>query len=411
MDILQSLQYWMTMIFLQFAPLGTLELNQSVVYSVVNEPQMSLKFSVVGREKKGESIRLKINAEYQGKTPAQYTHLVTLQGENNDIWQITSLLEGGTELLDKGKRLTIHRCLPCQKQNRGLLVSTDAAYLLREGKTEAVTYLGSPQLKSSEFNKTTFRRDNLTVEVFWNDNHSIGGVVLNEKVIRLKYEFRLKRPGKTYIGRLHKNVPLALKLPSEYCLEDSKLYHVSQYGFMGKFLLAQSERLDEWFGQVIIAEGEIKQDVTQFMSEIWPFPADYGREQSMMQIRSDWVGEETGFQIGHSTKAKLSQLYYFSARTVLPLACVSMTRRARETAFSFTNATDKLIDELEITAHYESQPGKPSPGFRSQKFTNIAAGQVVTAAFPQKYEEHGKEFLLQSYRIEGEGAEITVSID
>ena len=60
-------------------------------------------------------------------------------------------------------------------------------------------------------------------------------------------------------------------------------------------------------GKVVQITGVKDSDLNKIIVKKGKAPADYGKQQSMMQIRSDWVGEETGFNIGRSTFEKLKK--------------------------------------------------------------------------------------------------------
>lgn len=409
MDMLSSWQYWLLMIFLQFAPLDSIEQGSRHVYTMVSHANQAMVFTVAEAKQQDGRRHLTIQATIEGGEAAgKHTHTATIEGKGS-AWLLTRLAYNGEAMLESDQGLSITPCYADRKA--GILVSTDAGYRLALVKEDAVVYLYPAELKKSLFNAFTFARDSMTVTVFSNDVHAFGGVIFKDSQTGMSDEFRFKSERPQFIGRLWKNRPLAFKNPSEYCLEDGKLYRSSEHSFMGMFLLAQHEKLDELAGNIVWAEGHIRPDLTQIISEIGPCPADYGKEESMMQIRSDWVGEETGFRIGHSTREKLAKLSYFSAATLLVYHGVKSDNRDGKVEISFTNTLDIAVANLEITAHYESTKGKPQPGYRSQKFHNILPGQTVKASFPAGYKEDRQNYRYHSYIIEGDGERLTIRIE
>lgn len=108
---------------------------------------------------------------------------------------------------------------------------------------------------------------------------------------------------KVFVGILNKNSPLSLKYPSELCLDDGFLYKGVPYRIENYNLYSKPEiELKAFEGKVIIIQGSFKKDVNRIMTKMKACPADYGREKSYLQIRSDWVSNETGFAIGRSSK-------------------------------------------------------------------------------------------------------------
>ena len=101
----------------------------------------------------------------------------------------------------------------------------------------------------------------------------------------------------------------------------------------------------------------------------------------MMQIRSDWVGEETGFEIGYTTKAKLKNKEYFELITIKAFKGVNVDDNKKEVNLSFTNNTGVQIKKMNVVGHYESTRGKPVPYGETKSFTNIKQKQTIKIKF------------------------------
>ncbi len=161
-----------------------------------------------------------------------------------------------------------------------------------------------------------------------------------------------------FLGILHKTYPLALKCPSEYCLEDGYLYQSTNYAIGNVNFYYEFKRdISSLAGKIVVARGRMLRGLNKILTKLGKAPEDYGKEQSMMQIRSDWVREETGFQIGHSTLEKLSQVSYFHAMDIEEYKGFSIKKADKKNIeASFTNSVDSPM-VFTFEGHYESTMG------------------------------------------------------
>ncbi len=156
---------------------------------------------------------------------------------------------------------------------------------------------------------------------------------------------------KVFVGILNKNSPLSLKYPSELCLDDGFLYKGVPYRIENYNLYSKPEiELKAFEGKVIIIQGSFKKDVNRIMTKMKACPADYGREKSSLQIRSDWVSNETGFAIGRSSKKRLSQLQYFEYMRVEEFNGLEIIKedKIKKVRVSFKNIFDRDLKDISI---------------------------------------------------------------
>ncbi|GMT48619.1 MAG: hypothetical protein IEMM0008_0158 [bacterium] len=92
------------------------------------------------------------------------------------------------------------------------------------------------------------------------------------------------------LGILVKNKPKGLLNPSEYVLEDGYLYKGADYRINGtNIVLTDKKNIDELAGKVVIIYYAVKKNLNKTLKKKGKAPKDYGRQESMMQIRDEWV--------------------------------------------------------------------------------------------------------------------------
>lgn len=186
-----------------------------------------------------------------------------------------------------------------------------------------------------------------------------------------------------FVGTLVQNVPLGMKNPSEYCLEDGHIYQGAAYRIAGTNIHSDKKQdLTHLAGKVVIVYGKEVKDLNKILVKGDKAPEDYGRKQSMMQIRSDWVTEETGFSIGRSSKEKLKNFSFIDYDKVEEFTGLQIQKNDSTVTVTFSNVLGQDIKDLRITAHYEVVFGKPSPRYSSNQLDHLYAGQSVTLTFP-----------------------------
>lgn len=215
------------------------------------------------------------------------------------------------------------------------------------------------------------------------------------------------------VGILQKTYPLALKKPSEYCLEDGYLYKSTSYKIGDMNIhFEKKEDVSALVGKVVLVYGKKDKDLNQIIVKQGKAPSDYGREASMMQIRSDWVGEETGFDIGHSSREKLKKVTFLRCSKIQEFKGLNVKRHEKEglVEVSFQNTLGEDVNNLEIIAHYESVKGKPSPHYKKETFSTVKPWQSATVTFPTMVKEH-KRYSIRSVLVEAYEKEWVIEIE
>ncbi|WP_372365828.1 hypothetical protein [Candidatus Uabimicrobium sp. HlEnr_7] len=186
-----------------------------------------------------------------------------------------------------------------------------------------------------------------------------------------------------FVGTLVKNEPLGLKNPSEYCLEDGHIYKGAKYRIAGKNIHSSNPQdLSSIYGKTVIVYGKLVKDLNKILTKGEKAPEDYGREQSMMQIRSDWVTEETGFSVGRSTKKRLKRFSYIEYSKVEEFKGLQVEKSDNIITVTLKNTFENDIKDLSIIAHYEVVFGKPSPRYTTNTIDNLYSQQSITITFP-----------------------------
>ncbi|MCB9639262.1 MAG: hypothetical protein H6728_08175 [Myxococcales bacterium] len=166
------------------------------------------------------------------------------------------------------------------------------------------------------------------------------------------------------VGILQKTRHLALKHPAAYCLrDDGRLYRSVAFYVGGLKVHAPDPKA--WLpfvGQMVVVEGTLHRDLNKILVAQGACPKDYGRQASMMQIRADWVGRETGFSVGRSSKKRLADVSYLSLRDVKPFSAIKLEKaNGTGVSLSFRVSGASRTEKLMISAHYEGGRGKPTP--------------------------------------------------
>ncbi len=184
-------------------------------------------------------------------------------------------------------------------------------------------------------------------------------------------------------GTLTKNVVLGLKNPSEYCLDDGNLYKGADYRINDiNIVFSNDVNTKKIAGKPVVLYGKLKKDMTKIIKKVGECPEDYGREQSMMQLRSDWMAPETGFSVGKSTFEILRNTYYFEvSKLYLYNGIKSYKDKSGNMNVTFTNLFEDQLEDVKITAHYETTFGKPAPIYEDKSYKALAPRKSVQAVF------------------------------
>ncbi|HEO64830.1 MAG TPA: hypothetical protein ENI73_03070 [Spirochaetes bacterium] len=203
------------------------------------------------------------------------------------------------------------------------------------------------------------------------------------------------------LGILVKNKPKGLLNPSEYVLEDGYLYKGADYRVNGtNIVLTDKKNINNLAGKVVIIYYDIKKDLNKILEKKGKAPKDYGEQESMMQMREDWVSKETGFHIGHSTRKRLKTINYFKVIKIAHYPGFSTHEKKDSYQVNFTNYFNGSITGLEITAHYEGGTGKPSSKHVSvKKLKRLAKGGKMSVSINKLLNPGTKIKRKRAYRL------------
>lgn len=162
------------------------------------------------------------------------------------------------------------------------------------------------------------------------------------------------------VGMLVANEPKLVTSPSEYCLDDGKLYRGAP-ARIGSVNVMTSEALDALAGKLVVAYGVLEPSLLDALTAIGTCPAGYGDDSPELQMRSDWVCPEGGFRTSREKLQKLPWLRASSVRTVTLHQVVSKAEVADQAVVELRNPFDQALDALSAQLHYEGGPGKPMP--------------------------------------------------
>ncbi len=206
-----------------------------------------------------------------------------------------------------------------------------------------------------------------------------------------------------FLGILEQNQPKALRNPSEYALEDGCLYKTTDYRIGNTFIYhPNSKFLAPFVDKVVVLQGKMDKDLNQIIQKIGQTPENYAQEESMMQIRSDWVGPETGFKIGHSTKAKLKALNFFRCYSLQEYPGWKYRQQQGQISIEFTNLLNQTMQEIQFIGHYESDKGKPSPYYLTQQVSQFRPQQSISLEFAGWIQLGSKIYEFKEIQVMGE---------
>lgn len=206
--------------------------------------------------------------------------------------------------------------------------------------------------------------------------------------------------------------------PSDYCLEDNKLWAGADYRINGLpiFDLTLSKTTAESIGQYFIS-GEKKFSIADRLREVGPCPDKYGEPWNKMQWRDDWTAPEGSRMFSPDgtgtepwTHARLKTLPYFAAEQVNRSSFITISYEKGDAVITIYNLFDKPL-EMPLVLHYEGGQGKPQPHYETIPI-NIPPGETKTFSAPTSRADKGskKDFVLQSVDLSGTLGRVTVDV-
>lgn len=223
------------------------------------------------------------------------------------------------------------------------------------------------------------------------------------------------------LGVLVKNIPKGLSNPSEYVLEDGYLYKGADFRLNGtNIVMKNNSNPTNLVSKIVVIYYKPIKDMTKIIKRLKKAPEDYGRKESMLQIRSDWTAEETGFSVGKSTKEKLKNITYFEVYNILEYKGLKLSKKDNKVNVFWKNMFDTDIQELSIIGHYEGGFGKPSLKYIEKKVGTLKQEKSVGIDFATIFQPNGTDgqnkkrrgsFRLNSILIKGKVKDTYFEID
>lgn len=235
----------------------------------------------------------------------------------------------------------------------------------------------------------------------------------DEKQIDTQEKPKPQRHRIIVIGKLIKTKPLTMKKPSEYVLEDDMLYKSADY-YVGNLYIHSTRKRDlsNLENRVVMVHGYLEKDLNKVIEVIGECPDNYGEQESMQQIRSDWVDEETGYSIGRSSTEALKKVSY--VRYYKIQKCKGFRAKkyldSKKVEIIFHNQLRKSIPDLKLVAHYESVFGKPVPMYQDKKIASLSPGEKASFVIPMTIASI-KKYRLHSVKAYADANDLHIDIN
>jgi hypothetical protein len=188
-----------------------------------------------------------------------------------------------------------------------------------------------------------------------------------------------------HIGYLRENEVLSPMRPSEYCLDDGKLWKGAKYrlGDLNVFGV-DTEHAALVASNPVAVFGAKRKGLDSVLREAGPCPSPY--EPVHVQMRSDWVPPERG---PNTTRAHLATLAYIEGSRVQAIHMAEFLEGDATTAIvRLRNPFVQSFSDLKVEAHYEGGPGKPVATMVEQVMA-IEPGEWAELRIPRSQEPPG----------------------
>lgn len=188
-----------------------------------------------------------------------------------------------------------------------------------------------------------------------------------------------------HIGDLMENEVLSPMRPSEYCLDDGKLWKGSKYRLGDLNVFGVDAELGALVASNPVAVfGAKRQGLDSVLREAGPCPSPY--EPVQVQMRSDWVPPEGG---PNTTRAHLATLAYLEGSRVQTIHMAEFVEGdATTVTVRLRNPFVQSFSGLKVEAHYEGGPGKPAATMVEQVMA-IKPGEWAELSIPRALKNPG----------------------
>ncbi|MBE7451362.1 MAG: hypothetical protein HS111_21425 [Kofleriaceae bacterium] len=172
-------------------------------------------------------------------------------------------------------------------------------------------------------------------------------------------------PDEVLVGNLVRNQPGSLEAPSEYCLDDGRLWRGARFRVGRTNVFDADDRLEAAAGDgtatvTVAVTGRRRPSLDERLVDVGPCPPDHAGDLERMQLRSDWIPDEG--LASNTTHARMAATAYVAAVAAVPVTLVELGARTDgQLAIRLHNPFDQPLDGVTITAHYEGGPTKPMP--------------------------------------------------
>ncbi len=182
-----------------------------------------------------------------------------------------------------------------------------------------------------------------------------------------------------FVAKLVGNEQLSVMHPSEYCLDDGKLYTgarfrlgtVNVFGIDGELAAINHT-------SIVAVAGETKTGLDSMLREKGPCPKDY--EPMRVQMKDEWVAPEGG---PITTRAKLADLTYVVGSTARAVSMAEfLPGDEANVSVRLRNPFSLPLGGLRFLAHYEGGGKKRMPTM-VEKALSLAPGVSVEIQLPR----------------------------
>jgi hypothetical protein len=184
------------------------------------------------------------------------------------------------------------------------------------------------------------------------------------------------------VARLVTNEALSEMHPSEYCLDDGKLWKGARYrlGRVNVFGIDDELAALDTHGLVAIV-GDTQTGLDSKLQLVGPCPKNY--QPAHAQMRSDWIAPEGG---PITTHERLKSLSYQEGRKALAVDMVEiLASDEAQVRLRIRNPFSLALAGLRFDAHYEGGGGKPMPTLVEQVLA-LQPGASTEIELPRQLE-------------------------
>lgn len=175
MDISSAIQYWVLMLFMQFAPLNELNTGDKFSYKIAQDNTI-LEIEVVKFNfNTPEDINWEFKASYKGDTDLEHEHSAKLNYNEVDELNLKSYTSNSRELLT-------NKILRFPDKSDGILLSTDNKFILEntESGKEKISF---SSLNDYETNFEVYKKNNTEIKIYRDEMFGMIKAIISMDII------------------------------------------------------------------------------------------------------------------------------------------------------------------------------------------------------------------------------------